>query len=66
MRDRHLDFRTWLTILGSGDQRRFASTTAATAHNLLGRSYLVAIRPFHVVIVRANLRRLVRRLRAAG
>ncbi|MBE7210241.1 MAG: DUF2867 domain-containing protein [Gluconacetobacter diazotrophicus] len=60
--DRHLDFRTWLTIRGSGAERTFASTTAATAHNWLGRSYLAVIGPFHVAVVRSSLRRMLRRL----
>lgn len=55
--DVHLDFRAWLTLVATPQGRSLQSTTVARAHNLLGRAYLVIIRPFHVAIVRAGLRR---------
>lgn len=53
--DRHLDFR--LSVLLGPDDRVIA-TTAVRCHNRLGRVYLAAILPFHVLIVRTLLRRL--------
>ncbi len=58
--DRHLDFRASVLIetdAGAGS-RRLVFTTAVRCHNLLGRAYLGVIAPFHVLIVRSNLRRL--------
>jgi Protein of unknown function (DUF2867) len=43
-----------------GAQRRGGQTrTVAHCHNLLGRTYMAAIAPFHRIIVRANLERAV-------
>jgi len=55
--DRHLDFRLSV-LLGPDDQ--VIATTAVRCHNALGRLYLAAIMPFHVLIVRTLLRRLAR------
>lgn len=58
--DRHLDFRASVLVqadVGAGT-RRLVVTTAVRCHNLLGRAYLHAISPFHVLIVRLNLARL--------
>jgi hypothetical protein len=59
--DRHLDFRLSL-------QRRFdqegafvIATTVVRSHNLLGRAYLAAVRPFHDVVARSSLSRLAAR-----
>lgn len=60
--DRHLDFRAWLTLGTAPDGPMLRSTTAAWAHNLLGRSYLRIIEPVHEAIVRSSLRRVVHRL----
>ena len=57
--DRHLDFRA--SVLLQGDDRggrRLVATTAVRCHNLLGRTYLAVIKPFHVLVVRSNLSRL--------
>lgn len=61
--DRHLDFRasTLLREAADGQGRELVVTTVVHCHNLLGRSYLVAIEPFHRLIVRANLARAARR-----
>ena len=58
--DVHLDFRAWLTITSTSQARSLQSTTVARAHGLLGRGYLTVVRPFHVAIVRAGLRRAAR------
>ncbi len=55
--DRHLDFR--LSVQLTADDMVIA-TTAVRCHNLLGRAYLAAIKPFHILIVRSMLARLGR------
>jgi len=58
--DRHLDFRASV-LLQADDRtgsRRLFVTTAVRCHNLLGRTYLRVIKPFHGLVVRSNLRRL--------
>lgn len=54
--DRHLDFRILVEVndLGAGRQEVAASTIVKT-HNLLGRTYLAIIMPFHRIIVPAML-----------
>lgn len=58
--DKHLDFR--LSILCSGgpapeSSRLLTVTTVVHCHNLLGRAYILAIAPFHRMVVKASLRR---------
>jgi Protein of unknown function (DUF2867) len=57
--DSHLDFRASV-LLQEADRgsRRLVVTTAVRCHNLLGRTYLTLIKPFHVLVVRSNLSRL--------
>jgi hypothetical protein len=57
--DRHLDFRA--SVLLRRSDNRLAVTTAVHCHNLLGRLYLAAILPFHILIAADVLRRLHRR-----
>ncbi|MDB5486871.1 MAG: hypothetical protein JWQ58_586 [Reyranella sp.] len=57
--DRHLDFRASL-LLRRADNMLMA-TTVVRCHNLLGRLYLAAILPFHILVVTDALRRLRRR-----
>lgn len=54
--DRHLDFRVVVEVmeLGSGRQE-VAVSTAVKTHNLLGRTYLALVKPFHRIIVPAML-----------
>lgn len=54
--DRHLDFRILVEVneLGAGRQEVAASTIVKT-HNLLGRTYLAVVKPFHRIIVPAML-----------
>lgn len=54
--DRHLDFR--VSVLCSGP--RLTLSTVVHCHNLLGRSYLFVIAPFHRMVVKASLRRAAR------
>lgn len=51
--DRHLDFR--VAILCTDAQLTVA--TVVHCHNLLGRTYLLVIAPFHRMVVKASLRR---------
>ncbi|CAN7474822.1 DUF2867 domain-containing protein [Pseudoduganella sp. LjRoot289] len=58
--DKHLDFR--LSILCSSgpapdSKRMLTVTTVVHCHNLLGRAYILAIAPFHRLVVKASLRR---------
>ena len=58
--DRHFDFRA--SVLLRRTDNSLVATTVVRCHNLLGRLYLAAILPFHVLIVTDSLRRLRRRL----
>jgi hypothetical protein len=60
--DRHLDFRTAMTLVHEQDRRLLVSTTSVRCHNRLGRLYLAMILPFHTAIVRRGLARLGRQL----
>ena len=58
--DKHLDFRvSLLCSTGTGPQagHTLTASTVVQCHNLLGRSYLFAIAPFHRLVVKASLRR---------
>ena len=59
--DKHLDFRLLVDVedLGAGRQRVTASTAVKT-HNLLGRTYLGFVKPFHRIIVPAMLAQISR------
>ena len=54
--DTHLDFRVSVRKLGDGNgANRVALTTVVSPHNLLGRTYLAVILPFHRYGVRMLL-----------
>jgi hypothetical protein len=55
--DRHLDFRLSLLRRHSPTGNVLIATTVVHTHNALGFTYLNAIRPFHHLVVRANLAR---------
>ncbi|WP_020201107.1 DUF2867 domain-containing protein [Cupriavidus sp. WS] len=57
--DHHLDFRLSLLLraLPGGKGHQLVATTVVHCHNRLGHAYLTAIRPFHRLVVRSNLRR---------
>ena len=61
--DRHLDFRASLLVreCADGGGREIVATTVVHCHNRLGRVYLAVILPFHVLVVRSNLRRAAAR-----
>jgi Protein of unknown function (DUF2867) len=56
--DKHLDFRVVVDVAASGSGQHVTATTLVLTHNLLGRTYLAIIQPFHRVIVRAMLRQV--------
>ncbi|MET0349875.1 MAG: DUF2867 domain-containing protein [Rhizobacter sp.] len=61
--DKHLDFR--LSVLCADgpsphDGRRLTVSTVVHCHNLLGRTYLRVIAPFHREVVKASLARAAR------
>ena len=60
--DRHLDFRLLLWVDGG----RLHHITGVRPHGGLGWLYLLAVLPFHVLIVRASVRRMARGLLAQG
>lgn len=64
--DKHLDFRLAVDVAPTGHGRRVTATTLVRTHNLLGRTYLAAVLPFHRVIVRSMLRRLLKQRPAAA
>lgn len=54
--DSHLDFR----ICIRREAGRIHMATWVHRNNLLGRAYLVAVMPFHILIVRDSMRRIAR------
>ena len=62
--DSHLDFR--VSVLQQtrstheGRSRYLVLSTVVNCHNALGRAYIVAIAPFHRLVVRSSLRRAAR------
>ena len=63
--DRHLDFRVAALVRKDAQRgRELVVVTVVHCHNLLGRTYLSVIAPFHRTILRANLERTVRMLEA--
>ena len=58
LNDKHLDFRVVIDVASSGHRRRVTATTLVLTHNLLGRSYLAIILPFHRLVVRSLLRQV--------
>ncbi|MCS3730554.1 DUF2867 domain-containing protein [Bradyrhizobium betae] len=57
--DSHLDFRIVVDVAGTAADRRVTSTTLVRTHNLLGRTYLTLITPFHKLVVRSMMGRIV-------
>jgi hypothetical protein len=56
--DKHLDFRVVVDVASAGGSRNVTATTLVLTHNLLGRTYLAIILPFHRLVVRAMLRQV--------
>ena len=57
--DSHLDFRAIVDVAEAGRGQRVTATTVVLTHNLFGRTYLTLIAPFHRLVVRSALRRLL-------
>ncbi len=47
-----------MDVASSGHGQRVTATTLVLTHNLLGRTYLAIILPFHRLVVRAMLRQV--------
>lgn len=56
--DKHLDFRIVVDVSGLAPNRQVSATTLVKTNNLLGRTYLTVIMPFHRLIVPAMLRKI--------
>jgi hypothetical protein len=56
--DRHLDFRVVVDVASSGHGQQVTATTLVLTHNLLGRTYLAIILPFHRLIARTMMRQI--------
>jgi hypothetical protein len=59
--DKHLDFRLVVDVVAETGGRRVTATTLVLTHNLLGRTYLAIILPFHRLIVPSMLRQIAGR-----
>ncbi|MBR0903048.1 DUF2867 domain-containing protein [Bradyrhizobium liaoningense] len=57
--DSHLDFRIVVDVTRDAAGRQVTSTTLVRTHNLLGRTYLKLIMPFHKLVVRGMMGRIV-------
>ena len=57
--DSHLDFRLVVDVTGDAAGRQVTSTTLVRTNNLLGRTYLTLIMPFHKLVVRGMMGRIV-------
>lgn len=57
--DSHLDFRIVVDVSGDSASRHVTSTTLVRTHNLLGRAYLALIMPFHKLVVRSMMGRVL-------
>ena len=61
--DTHLDFRVSVQCVKRAvpdSSRQLTVSTVVHCHNLLGRTYLAIIAPFHRMIIKASLRRAAR------
>jgi len=56
--DYHLDFRVAVDVAASGRDLSVTATTVVLTHNLLGRTYLAIILPFHRLVVRSMMRQI--------
>jgi hypothetical protein len=56
--DNHLDFRVVVDVATDDAGTRVTTTTVVLTHNLLGRTYLAVITPFHRLVARTMLRQV--------
>jgi len=59
--DSHLDFRIVVDVAGDAASREVTLTTLVKTNNLLGRTYLMLITPFHKLVARGMMGRIVER-----
>ena len=57
--DHHLDFRVVIDVAAAEAGQQITATTLVLTHNLLGRTYLRLIMPFHRLVVRTMLRQVM-------
>ncbi|WFU24679.1 DUF2867 domain-containing protein [Bradyrhizobium sp. CB1717] len=57
--DSHLDFRIVVDVAGDAARRQATLTTLVRTNNLLGRTYLTLITPFHKLVARGMMGRIV-------
>ncbi|MEZ2146613.1 DUF2867 domain-containing protein [Bradyrhizobium sp. DN5] len=53
--DYHLDFRVVVDVAGDGADQQVTLTTLVRTNNLLGRTYLTLIVPFHKLVARSMM-----------
>ncbi|MBW7973347.1 DUF2867 domain-containing protein [Bradyrhizobium sp. BR 10289] len=56
--DYHLDFRIVVDVAGEATLRHVTVTTLVKTNNLLGRTYLALITPFHKIVARGMMGRI--------
>jgi len=56
--DFHLDFRVVVDVAGDAADRQVTVTTLVKTNNLLGRTYLALITPFHKLVARGMMGRI--------
>ena len=59
--DKHLNFKVSVMISRKGNNRTVHLTTLVKYNNFLGRLYFFPVKPFHRLIIRSLLRRLLRK-----
>ena len=59
--DTHLDFRASVLRRPAKTGSELVVTTVVHCHNMLGRTYLAMITPFHILVVRSGVSRAARR-----
>ena len=57
--DSHLDFRIVVDVAGDAVSRQVTVTTLVKTNNFLGRTYLMLITPFHKLVARGMMGRIV-------
>ena len=59
LNDKHLDFRVLVKLDGQNNGTQCVSVaTLIKRHNLLGKTYLKAVLPFHIAIIKGALSRI--------
>ncbi|MGY8710661.1 DUF2867 domain-containing protein [Bradyrhizobium sp. 18BD] len=61
--DSHLDFRIVVDVAGDAARRQVTVTTLVKTNNFLGRTYLTLITPFHKLVARGMMGRIVEPVR---